>query len=1519
MAKSPLQRCIAKAGKLLSPFDAQRLEERYEELREQGEPPRRAAMRALADHQAEAIAELEGIAESIKEAGIDIGLRIERGEAFDLGEEGRPAGAQRLHPHARAMAAFEDRVAALKAGGNVPDAALDAIRRQFAPKATLDPVTGLLSREAFRSTIDVAKAKAADSARPAAYIEADFGNLGGLNAAFGTSRTDPHLRAVADILREEAERAGADEVAVFRKGGDEFGVILSGATVEVAEAAATRARQRVADYSRELGLDAIPHTKGGREPGVALHFGVAPIEPLGDVHDTLTAADTQVEARKRGELDYGTGTTQAARARRDPGAGVAAAAGVDARGGNGETRAEPERRAPDERPWAAPARRLGSTEAIRTRLTQEFGERVLRRLEQRGLFMLVQTEAEAAAWLDVPVDQLAGDQGAHNPVNSRSVVIADNTRVTDSPGVLLHELGAHYGIRAMVGEDEYQQALDVLRSLRDSRSRLNRHAKEVRDAYALVAPEVAGDRIDHEALGYLVERDSRLPVVQRVLARVQAFLNRHWIKASWLGRNPMALKRAALAGLRYAAMGPVDRKAIAPNREQLSGTGRKREQAAVLHSRRTLTHDQERALEKAGLPRDAVATMAGLRGQVAEAWRKVRALDRKALGDRMTQAGLDRFHGLKAAEDRLGGIPAEQSAYVAARLSTGLPSITEALLLYGAPKWQGGILTIDSDAPAGLLDALNPVAGELDDWLGWMVGRRAKRLQAEGREHLMDQRDIESLLALSGGREAAFTKAAKDYEAIKSRVLDVAERAGILNPKKRAAWDHAEYIPFYRDDGGDDLGPGTREALEAKPLAARDVIQELKGGTSTIRDPLANIVRNFTTLIDASLKNEAMRRAVRNLGDTVFEEAPPANRSAMVPMSQVRTALKARGATEAMIDHLPESAMQGVRSMLTMAPPSGPDVVRILDEGQPRYYRVKDPLVLRSLTAFRARDPDVTTKVLRWFKRLLTHSVTADPRFLIANFLRDTGSSWVVTDDRLKLGVDAMRGLVKTMRGSGGSADMMMAGGSFIGGLASGGDKDATAGAIRRALRAKGMSEDGIAGVMRTVADTPAKLWDHWQRTSSAIENANREAVYEAAIKAGRPKAEAVFMAKDLLDFSMHGDSALMQWFGDVLPFFNARLQGLYKLKRAGALPGFKLRRAVAARGAVMVLNSLALLGLNLLLFGDAFDELEEWDRDTFWHFAPGTPYHVRVPKPFEMGWLFGTIPERIAMAAAGAAGKEFGDTPKQAARSVFFGLTQTLAFDPIPQAVQPLFELAKNRNSFTGRPIEDLGDQQLLPEARAEWWTSDTMKALSQASGYYSGLSPKQLEHLWDRYLGPIGVYALAVSDIAARSLLGAPARPELALRELPVVGSFLRGDSPGTSRYVGEFYDLLGKVEAVAQTIKAYETSGRSRLEQRAEALRDDHAELLGQENAAPGAKGGFMFENNQALAKLRDALSNIRKEQASVAQDRVLTRAEKREKLDELTDRRNRLAEDAVRAMRRGDPAMRERVAELLAAEQ
>lgn len=853
--------------------------------------------------------------------------------------------------------------------------------------------------------------------------------------------------------------------------------------------------------------------------------------------------------------------------------------------------------------------------------------------------------------------------------------------------------------------------------------------------------------------------------------------------------------------------------------------------------------------------------------------------------DLFAEGMADKFRGLLRLERMMGGFLPEHSPYVAARLTTGLPAVMRAILLHGAPEWRGGVIAKKANT-RGLIDLLDPVEHELDDWIGWMVASRAKRLMGEGRENLFTPDEIDAGLALAKGREQRFQDVADEFAAFKRSVLDLAEQAGLIDPASRAAWDMADWIPFYRiieQPGGATgaSGPRNRRGLTWQSSG----IRQLRGGEAGLVDPLENIVLNFAHLLDASLKNHAARLARDEFASlNIFEELTPAERMApaLVPLSEVKRAMKDLQIPTAGI---PAAVFDGIRKMWSFRAPTEPDVVRIMDGGKAKYYRVLDDMLLRALTGLNEQAFGGLMRPLRAFKRALTGGVTADPAFMLRNFIRDSVHAWLINPDKMRGGIDSARGLVKALRETGGGEAMLFAGASFRGGYLNATDPGEVARVIRKALRDRGWKAASISEFLSTIIDTPAKLWERYREIGDAIENASREATYEATLKAGRSPAAAAFDAKDLMDFSLRGRWAAIRVLTDMVPFTNARIQGLYKLGRSGTLPGPQMRARVAARGFLVAAASVLLMLLND--DDERYLQLEEWQRDTFWHFWIGG-HHFAIPKPFELGLLYGTLPERLWRWAAG------DEETSLLLKRILLNTLETLSLDPTPQAIKPLVEVYANRDSFTQRPIESLGDERKPPSLRYNANTSDLARVVGGAVGDTLRISPKQIEHLVRGYFGMMGMYALNTADAVVRKLEGAPPRPAWRPDEIPVLGSFWKGDNPPRStRDVTDFYDLLNTTQELVAGFKELRKSGR---DEEADRILTDNQDQIANRDYLEGAQQRFRA---------------IRREMDDIHRSATLTPAAKRTQLDALYAERNALAQEvaaAQRAARKSDEARR-----------
>jgi len=408
--------------------------------------------------------------------------------------------------------------------------------------------------------------------------------------------------------------------------------------------------------------------------------------------------------------------------------------------------------------------------------------------------------------------------------------------------------------------------------------------------------------------------------------------------------------------------------------------------------------------------------------------------------------------------------------------------------------------------------------------------------------------------------------------------------------------------------------------------------------------------------------------------------------------------------------------------------------------------------------------------------------------------------AWTIAEEKgFKLGIDSFKGAAEAFRESEDYIDMMFAGASFQGGYGSYNNPESAKESMSHVLRKKGITD--IKGFKKSIIDSPRKYWEMYKDIGDAIENASRIATLNVSKKAGHEKAQYLFESKDLMDFSMQGSFTIIRALGDMLPFFNARLVGLYRLGKAGKTE--EAFRMMAAKGMSMAMLSIALLAINS--DNDDYEALEDWDKDQYWHFFFGDQ-HYRIPKPFELGLIFGTIPERSARALVGK------DSLKEYASRMGHGLSDTMAFNPVPQMFKPFVEIYANTNMFTGRPIEGMADEGKLPSARSNSFTSETMKELSAILPEEIGASPKRMEHLLRGYLGSLGMYALGAADMVVRGLNGSPAMPDMRLDRMPVIKAFYQENPAMHTKYGTDFYNMLREVNEIHRTINAYKKEGKT-----------------------------------------------------------------------------------------------------------
>lgn len=712
----------------------------------------------------------------------------------------------------------------------------------------------------------------------------------------------------------------------------------------------------------------------------------------------------------------------------------------------------------------------------------------------------------------------------------------------------------------------------------------------------------------------------------------------------------------------------------------------------------------------------------------------------------------------------------------------------------------------------GLADIFKPLSNAEDykRFNIYAVARRAQRLKAEGRENLLSDAQIKAGMALE---TPEFKKIFDDYQRFNKAMLDFAVDTGVMKADARDLYAQSmDYVPFYRvmEDTGEIPGANVMRKLSNPDPK----IRKLEGGTEKIGDIAENIIRNATSLARAGMRNEAMRRV-----HGIMEEI-------------------------------------GEAKNLTSADDKAGSAA-FYDKGVKRHFIADDPAFMAALAGLKPEAQNGFYKALAGFSNLLRRGVTASPGFMLANTIRDTAAAGVQTGKNMSLANNAVTGLVNAARNDAVMQELKAATG--LGSYEFGHTPGDAAGKLKRRL--------GVE-VARTPGQIIEKVLHPLEAVGGWTELANRDALYRNLIKQGVDPFEAAYQAKNLLNFSRKGANASLRFLLPLVPFLNARIQGLYRL--AETQGNKKALMGVAARGLLLTGISAALYAL----YGDderAKDEPIE-RRLNYYILYPDKDTRVLIPKPFEFGAIFSTMPEFLFDAIA----HEKGDDLAKATASTFLN---TFSFNPIPQAVRPTLEAYTNYDFFTGRPIEGPQQQRVAPGERADARTSSALKAL----GREMNVSPMQMEHLIGGYLGTLGQMSVAGLDAILAASGMAPSKPSGAFGSIPIVspvvesalGRFLKLGPDAANRWVGDFYELRRNADEVYNTVRRLREEGEL-----------DRARSLQKSNA------GLLAARKQ-LTKMADQIGGLNARINDIRSDDELSPDEKRVRMDRLIAQRNAVA--------------------------
>lgn len=464
------------------------------------------------------------------------------------------------------------------------------------------------------------------------------------------------------------------------------------------------------------------------------------------------------------------------------------------------------------------------------------------------------------------------------------------------------------------------------------------------------------------------------------------------------------------------------------------------------------------------------------------------------------------------------------------------------------------------------------------------------------------------------------------------------------------------------------------------------------------------------------------------------------------------------------------------------------DEIAVFKDGKRTVYAV-DKDVAQAFKAVDVESANLLVKLLAIPSKALRAGVILTPEFTARNLMTDYLSAFVNAKGALFSPVDTLSGFMSYVRKDD----------HFARWLRSGAANAAMVSMDRNYLKQHLLKLHAETGLMEKTWNVVKSPIDVLRTLSELVENSTRLGRFKQVTTPESTGAEVarggLVSRESTIDFSRIGAS--MRAVNMISAFANVGLQGPDRMVRAFKEQPVGTPLKILAG---ITMPSLMLWWVNK--DDPRWPGISTWEKFVFWHVM--TPDHIyRIRKPFEMGVIFGSGPERLLE-------KYFEDNP-----DAFKGFDKAMveAFTPnlIPQFPAPMIEQLGNISLFTNAPLIPSSAEKLLPEYQYKPHTTELAKAIGAMIGAFPGMREKSLEQdtvgsgvaraltspiLMENYVrgwtGGLGTYILQLADKALRvaGKVPDPVGPEMKLEDLPVIRAFMTRYPSAQAQQITDFY---------------------------------------------------------------------------------------------------------------------------------
>lgn len=831
--------------------------------------------------------------------------------------------------------------------------------------------------------------------------------------------------------------------------------------------------------------------------------------------------------------------------------------------------------------------------------------------------------------------------------------------------------------------------------------------------------------------------------------------------------------------------------------------------------------------------------------------------------DKFNTAMIDDLYPIKkfvsAAGEGGAKLSMEENPYIWARALKGIASKANTMLekgTFGKQYWKmvEGKAVPDFKGP-GLRQVLEPVKepATLRDFTTYLTSLRSIELAGRGIKTGIKTTDAKAAVKELAAKYPNFAKTAEGVYKYQNDVLNYAQEAGLLSKELVTRLQTSKsYVPFQR----------VFEELASKGFMGKKMadifppIKRIKGSKRAIINPLESVVKNTHLLVGAADRNE-VGIMMANLVSKNPELAPlfmrvktPISRVAQVTARELGISVEglSKGETEQVFNVFRPS-------MFTKE-----NVVSVLVDGKKSFFKV-DPDLYKGLLNLDRESIGMMGKLLGFPAKWLRAGATLSPDFMVRNPLRDQMTAFAYSNYGFLPGVDFLRG-VASIVGRDKYYSMFKMSGAEHSMLVSI-DREYLNSSFQQVVRGKGFTN---------YVKHPLELL---QIVSELGEKGTRMGEFVKGVKAGATPLKAGMSARNVsLDFGQMGTTT--RGINSLIAFFNANIRGWTKMAAS-----FKEN---PVRTSAKVFAGITLPSMLLYLANrndPRWKEIPQWQKDLFWIVMTEDNIY-RIPKPFELGIIFGSIPERFMEYID----NKDPDMLTEAMENAFSAGSPGF----MPTAILPVIENLSNYSFFLDRPIVSAGKESYPPALQYTGTSSEVSKKLGEMVNY----SPAKIDNVINGYTGGLGRYATDILDVILKGTGIASDIPEPSptMADMPVLKAFVVRDPYGSSSAsIDKFYDKLSRYEQGEKYLKAMLEAGN---EAKFNNYKATHPEIMPQYN---WQIGDLYSVSARYLRRVSGQLSELRSKQNDIYNDPDMSPEDKRSKITEINKLMTSFASQAI----------------------